>query len=155
MSKWNDKWKKLFFEHNFYYYLEGCEVLRRFLCSVIFKFRTHKNKINFQPNDKVCCTKNGYVSEKDKEHAHKEIMSDTAGASRHLFGTQKKDQAEGKKERLCNGEIFFIKAVLEFCYILLLFDNVKSYILNRTFAFWNVAFWNSLTNAFILEESVI
>lgn len=92
--------------------------------------KTHKKKINFQPNDKVCCTKNGYVSEKDNEPTQNETMPDTAGAShdarnslrtleasfvaagssRDFSGTQKWDQPKVKKERLCNGEIFFLKA---------------------------------------------
>ncbi|KAK3518038.1 hypothetical protein QTP70_033199 [Hemibagrus guttatus] len=57
---------------------------------------THKNKMNFQTGDKVCCTKNGYVTDKDKEDEAK---------------SKKDDMDEGKwfkKDRLCNGEIFFI-----------------------------------------------
>lgn len=114
------------------------------LSSISFKLRNHKNKINFQPNDKVCCTKNGYVTEKGDEPTQNETLPDTAGPSHgarnahHTFeesfaadesfrdfsGTQKQDQPE--RTRLCNGEIFFIKAVLEFCCFLLL-DNVRSY----------------------------
>ncbi|XP_046729054.1 DNA helicase B [Silurus meridionalis] len=55
-----------------------------------------KNKMDFQINDKVCCTRNGYVTDKDKKE---EAAKD------------KKDEADGikiPKERLCNGEIFFI-----------------------------------------------
>lgn len=63
-------------------------------------FRTHKRKKKFQIGDKVCCTKNGYVTDKDKEDEAK---------------SKKDDLDEGKcfkKDRLCNGEIFFITQVL-------------------------------------------
>ncbi|XP_026779472.3 DNA helicase B isoform X1 [Pangasianodon hypophthalmus] len=57
--------------------------------------KTHKNKMDFQIGDKVCCTRNGYVTDRDKENETK----------------SKEDDMDGnkiKKERLCNGEIFFI-----------------------------------------------
>lgn len=160
VSKWNNiTWKNQTLQfHKWasatlfrFLYLEVYEVVS----SVSFKFRNHKNKINFQPNDKVCCTKNGYVTEKNNEPTQNETLTDTAGpsqvarnsrssfeasfvaarSSRDFSGTQKKDQS--MRERLCNGEIFFIKGVLEYLYFLLLFNNVKSY--KCTFSFWTVA----------------
>ncbi|KAL6460068.1 hypothetical protein MHYP_G00318270 [Metynnis hypsauchen] len=67
-----------------------------------------KNKINFQVGDKVCCTRNGYVTDLDQEKINKtrsgEVNKDDF-AEEDIEGTQKKMQ----KTRLCNGEIFFIK----------------------------------------------
>lgn len=60
--------------------------------------RTHQKKIDFQIGDKICCTRNGYVTDKDKEDEAKRKKDD-------------KDRSKSKKERLCNGEIFFIVQV--------------------------------------------
>ncbi|XP_050964172.1 DNA helicase B isoform X3 [Labeo rohita] len=89
---------------------------------------THDKKINFQVGDKVCCTKNGYISkteddtdkvcctengnsaETDDENMQKEPAHD-AGTSQDIPSTRRKnEQKKVKKERMCNGEIFFIKA---------------------------------------------
>ncbi|XP_067247894.1 DNA helicase B-like isoform X3 [Chanodichthys erythropterus] len=58
--------------------------------------RTHENKICFQVGDKVCCTKNGYISGKDE-----------GKKARRSRSQRKKEQM--KNERMYNGEIFFIK----------------------------------------------
>lgn len=72
-------------------------------------FRTAKKTLNFQVGDKVCCTKNGYVIEKDEKK--KTLLADIR-ASLDNGGSQR--QNDQKKERLCNGEIFFIKHVIYF-----------------------------------------
>ncbi|KAI4897650.1 hypothetical protein NFI96_025736 [Prochilodus magdalenae] len=63
--------------------------------------KTPKNKLNFQVGDKICCTRNGYVTDiytdKDQEKENEAEKND-------IDGTQKKVP----KHRLCNGEIFFI-----------------------------------------------
>uniref|UniRef100_A0A8C2HX02 Helicase (DNA) B n=1 Tax=Cyprinus carpio TaxID=7962 RepID=A0A8C2HX02_CYPCA len=60
--------------------------------------------------DKVCCTKNGYISETDNENMQEEPAHDVAGMSKDIPCTQRKnEQKQVKKERMCNGEIFFIK----------------------------------------------
>lgn len=55
--------------------------------------------MNFQIGDKVCCTRNGYVTDIDKKDEAKDQEDDMDGS-------------KSKKERLCNGEIFFITQVL-------------------------------------------
>ncbi|KAG7320399.1 hypothetical protein KOW79_016252 [Hemibagrus wyckioides] len=75
-----------------------CALINELCCQHYSKHTTmtHKKKKNFQIGDKVCCTKNGYVTNKDKENEAK---------------SKKDDLDEGKrfkKDRLCNGEIFFI-----------------------------------------------
>ncbi|XP_027007574.1 DNA helicase B [Tachysurus fulvidraco] len=57
--------------------------------------KTCDKKMNFQIGDKVCCTRNGYVTDKDKEDEAKCKNDDMY-------------ESKVKKERLCNGEIFFI-----------------------------------------------
>ncbi len=83
-------------------------------------FRTSKNKLNFQPKDKVCCTKNGYVRDHEKKQERTSFdtaraVQDSARSSHDDAGHQSQnEQMKEKKERLCNGEIFFIKDVLMF-----------------------------------------
>ncbi|XP_043093944.1 DNA helicase B [Puntigrus tetrazona] len=99
---------------------KDCDLINELCCRHYSKHitRTSKNKLNFQPDDKVCCTKNGYV----RDHGDKkEVTSfDTARTVQHSAQSshdngrnqtqneQMKEMKE-KKERLCNGEIFFIK----------------------------------------------
>ncbi|KAL1275699.1 hypothetical protein QQF64_035322 [Cirrhinus molitorella] len=73
--------------------------------------KTHENKIHFQVGDKVCCTQNGYILEKDDEDKQEKPAHDVAGTFQDISSTQRKnEQKKVKKERMCNGEIFFIKA---------------------------------------------
>uniref|UniRef100_A0A4W4GIR8 UvrD-like helicase C-terminal domain-containing protein n=1 Tax=Electrophorus electricus TaxID=8005 RepID=A0A4W4GIR8_ELEEL len=59
---------------------DECALINELCCK-------HYSQHYFQIGDKVCCTRNGYVTHKDKDNVEE----------------QKED-----KERLCNGEIFFI-----------------------------------------------
>ncbi|XP_073694797.1 DNA helicase B-like [Garra rufa] len=73
--------------------------------------KTHENKIYFQVGDKVCCTKTGYIFKKDDEDMQEQPAHDVAETSQVNPSTQRKnEQKKVKKERMCNGEIFFIKA---------------------------------------------
>uniref|UniRef100_A0A8C1ZK20 Helicase (DNA) B n=1 Tax=Cyprinus carpio TaxID=7962 RepID=A0A8C1ZK20_CYPCA len=87
-----------------------CELINELCCKHYSKHttRTPKNKLNFQPKDKVCCTKNGYIT--DHEKNEKGTSFDTARAL-HDSNRSSHDNAgnQSEKERLCNGEIFFIK----------------------------------------------
>ncbi|XP_055793255.1 DNA helicase B isoform X2 [Salvelinus fontinalis] len=111
--------------------------------------KNHKNRLEFQPGDKVCCTKNGYVTDRSKEGSPEEedlensYVSDRARTKQRLPGLDGEERRNGdtqrlpgldgeerrrrngdtqsngsgdkmkskekNKERLCNGEIFFIK----------------------------------------------
>ncbi|XP_058629436.1 DNA helicase B-like isoform X2 [Onychostoma macrolepis] len=72
-----------------------------------------QNKICFQVGDKVCCTKNAYISDKDDENMQEEPAHDVAGISQNIPNTQRKnEEMKEKKERMFNGEIFFIKGVV-------------------------------------------
>uniref|UniRef100_A0A4W5LGV5 Helicase (DNA) B n=1 Tax=Hucho hucho TaxID=62062 RepID=A0A4W5LGV5_9TELE len=95
--------------------------------------KNNKNRLDFQPGDKVCCTKNGYVTDRNKEGSHEEedlensYVADRARTKQRLPGLDGEERLRGNgatqrngsgdkmkskernKERLCNGEIFFIK----------------------------------------------
>ncbi|XP_031676616.1 DNA helicase B isoform X1 [Oncorhynchus kisutch] len=112
-----------------------CALINELCCKHYCDHRTknNKNRLDFQPRDKVCCTKNGYVTDRNKEVSPEEedlensYVSDRARTKQRLPGldggerrrgngaTQrdgsgdKMKSKEKNKERLCNGEIFFIK----------------------------------------------
>ncbi|KAL0967249.1 hypothetical protein UPYG_G00249810 [Umbra pygmaea] len=81
--------------------------------------KNSKNRLEFQPGDKVCCTKNGYVTDQNKKYYSEGAgESDRTrvqererenGATKRDETREKKKIKEQDKERLCNGEIFFIK----------------------------------------------
>ncbi|XP_064796995.1 DNA helicase B-like [Oncorhynchus masou masou] len=112
-----------------------CALINELCCKHYCNHRTknNKNRLAFQPRDKVCCTKNGYVTDRNKEVSpeaedlESSYVSDRARTKQRLPGldggerrrgngaTQrdgsgdKMKSKEKNKERLCNGEIFFIK----------------------------------------------
>ncbi|MBN3307996.1 HELB helicase, partial [Amia calva] len=73
---------------------KDCELINELCCQHYSNHttRNHKRKLAFQPGDKVCCTKNGYVTECTLEKDLNQVS----------------DIVPIKMERLCNGEIFFI-----------------------------------------------
>lgn len=91
------------------------------LSFLFFVHRDHKNRLLFQLRDKVCCTKNGYISdEEEEEDMKKELEEYRKGkeerdsfmeASMTGDGENKRKKKEKDKVRLCNGEIFFIREV--------------------------------------------
>lgn len=85
---------------------KDCELINELCCRHYSNHitKTAKKTLNFQVGDKVCCTKNGYVIEKDEK---KKMLLADIRASLDNGGSQR--QNDQKKERLCNGEIFFIK----------------------------------------------
>ncbi|KAJ8373603.1 hypothetical protein SKAU_G00041830 [Synaphobranchus kaupii] len=79
-----------------------CELINELCCKHYSQHTTrdHKKKLLFQPRDKVCCSRNGYVSDREKE---RELERE-----RRVADDDKKKREV--KERLCNGQIFFIAA---------------------------------------------
>lgn len=60
----------------------------------------------FQPGDKVCCTRNGYVTVEGDDDGNDLNEADVTNE------TQSPEKKREKSSmRLCNGEIFFIRAV--------------------------------------------
>ncbi|KAK7149777.1 hypothetical protein R3I94_009172 [Phoxinus phoxinus] len=92
---------------------KDCELINELCCQHYSQHttKTSKKKFNFQRKDKVCCTKNGYVSDHEKRRdVTVGAPRDYARSSHDNGGKQRRDeQTNEKKERLCNGEIFFIE----------------------------------------------
>lgn len=59
----------------------------------------------FQRGDKVCCTRNAYVVDKDRE----EEWRRTERERKDMYDDYKERSIP--KEQLCNGDIFFIEDV--------------------------------------------
>nr|XP_023682798.1 DNA helicase B isoform X4 [Paramormyrops kingsleyae] len=68
------------------------------------KHRTgsHKKKPVFRQGDKVCCTRNGFVTDLELEKEWDRLSSDTEDDTEGCNGKK------NVKKRLCNGQIFFI-----------------------------------------------
>ncbi|XP_056113465.1 DNA helicase B [Rhinichthys klamathensis goyatoka] len=99
---------------------KDCELINELCCRHYSHHttKTSKQTLNFQRKDKVCCTKNGYVSDHEEKrdvtagasHDYAGASHDYARSSHVNGGKQRQDeQTKEKKERLCNGEIFFIE----------------------------------------------
>ncbi|ROI15383.1 DNA helicase B [Anabarilius grahami] len=96
-----------------------CQLINELCCTHYsdHDVKTRENKICFQVGDKVCCTKNGYISRKDEEKKLENPVRVTAGTSCLKIGgsqdiprsQRKNEQMTVTNERMCNGEIFFIK----------------------------------------------
>ncbi|TRY57519.1 hypothetical protein DNTS_023474 [Danionella cerebrum] len=86
-----------------------CDLINELCCKYYSGHvtKTSKNKQNFQIKDKVCCTKNGRVA---YESEQKSASSETAKPSDDMTPCDDtgRQGEEETRERLCNGEIFFI-----------------------------------------------
>uniref|UniRef100_A0A3B3QFQ9 DNA helicase B n=1 Tax=Paramormyrops kingsleyae TaxID=1676925 RepID=A0A3B3QFQ9_9TELE len=67
--------------------------------------RSHKKKPVFRQGDKVCCTRNGFVTDLELEKEWDRLSSDTEDDTEGCNGKK------NVKKRLCNGQIFFINNV--------------------------------------------
>ncbi|XP_036918997.1 DNA helicase B isoform X2 [Sturnira hondurensis] len=75
--------------------------------------RDHQKRLIFGVGDKICCTKNAYLSDLLPENTSNSQRSNELGASGEDFNWTPHDVAKNKHDvesgiRLCNGEIFFI-----------------------------------------------
>ena len=100
--------------------------------------RNHKNRMDFQVGDKICCTRNNYVTDRSQELGRTRAAPMTEQQAAVAVPTQqggpltsdpqegssygraerkekkkKKEEKEPERERLCNGEIFYITEVGE------------------------------------------
>lgn len=80
---------------------------------LIFWPRDHRNRLQFGVGDKICCTRNAYLSEllpgtasPSQESNEREASGDDFNGTPHGFAKNKHDFESDI--RLCNGEIFFI-----------------------------------------------
>ncbi|KAG9328434.1 hypothetical protein JZ751_013959, partial [Albula glossodonta] len=83
------------------YTRKGCEMINDLCCKHYSDHitRDDRKRFVFEPRDKVCCTKSGYVIDREKEKESERSCDDDG------CDTTKKREV---KERLCNGQIFFI-----------------------------------------------
>uniref|UniRef100_A0A8B9GWC2 Helicase (DNA) B n=1 Tax=Astyanax mexicanus TaxID=7994 RepID=A0A8B9GWC2_ASTMX len=74
-----------------------CDLINELCCKNYSDHTTKdcKKKLNFQVGDKVCCTKNGYVADIDKEKEIKDMEKDTKEM-------QKKEQAKEVRKNIHN-----------------------------------------------------
>ncbi|KAG9342318.1 hypothetical protein JZ751_016820 [Albula glossodonta] len=81
-----------------------CQLVNELCCQHYSQHTTrdHRKRFLFQLGDKICCTRNGYVTDRAKERELEKACRDDDSSV-----NEKKNEV---KERLCNGEIFFITA---------------------------------------------
>ncbi|XP_053517585.1 DNA helicase B isoform X2 [Artibeus jamaicensis] len=75
--------------------------------------KDHQKRLIFGVGDKICCTKNAYLSDLLPENTSNSQQNNELGASGEDFHWTPRDVAKNKHDiesgiRLCNGEIFFI-----------------------------------------------
>ncbi|XP_035874606.1 DNA helicase B isoform X2 [Phyllostomus discolor] len=75
--------------------------------------RDHQKRLIFGIGDKICCTKNAYLSDLLPENTFNSLQNNELGASGEDFNWTSHDVAKNKHDfesgiRLCNGEVFFI-----------------------------------------------
>lgn len=83
------------------------ELCCKHYCNHITK--DHRKRVVFQPGDKVCCTKNGYIQDAGKTPPSGMDLCEVNTSSSNDEKTKQKEEKDKDKLRLCNGEIFFIK----------------------------------------------
>ncbi|KAI1882256.1 hypothetical protein AGOR_G00248810 [Albula goreensis] len=81
-----------------------CQLINELCCQHYSQHTTrdHRKRFLFQLGDKICCTRNGYVTDRAKERELEKACRDDDSSD-----NEKKNEV---RERLCNGEIFFITA---------------------------------------------
>ncbi|XP_076967451.1 DNA helicase B [Tamandua tetradactyla] len=77
-------------------------------------FKDHQKRLVFGIKDKICCTRNAYLSELLPENTSASQQNNELEASGEEFYGTSRDFAKNKNDfesdiRLCNGEIFFIE----------------------------------------------
>lgn len=94
---------------------QDCDVINACCCKHYTGrlIKDHQNRLEFGVGDKICCTRNVYLSELLPENTSNGQQNDEADASGkdlngipHGFAKNKHDFESGI--RLCNGEVFFI-----------------------------------------------
>uniref|UniRef100_A0A8C2QSA7 DNA helicase B n=1 Tax=Capra hircus TaxID=9925 RepID=A0A8C2QSA7_CAPHI len=97
---------------------QDCDVINACCCKHYTGrlIKNHQNRLEFGVGDKICCTKNAYLSELLPENTFNSQQNNELKASGEDFNGGTPGFAKNKHDfesgtRLCNGEIFFITAV--------------------------------------------
>ncbi|XP_044929020.1 DNA helicase B isoform X1 [Mustela putorius furo] len=94
---------------------QDCDVINACCCKHYtgHLIKDHRNRLQFGVGDKICCTRNAYLSEllpgtasPSQESNEREASGDDFNGTPHGFAKNKHDFESDI--RLCNGEIFFI-----------------------------------------------
>ncbi|XP_032710778.1 DNA helicase B isoform X2 [Lontra canadensis] len=94
---------------------QDCDVINACCCKHYtgHLIKDHRNRLQFGVGDKICCTRNAYLSEllpettsPSQESDEREASGDDFNGTPHGFAKNKHDFESDI--RLCNGEIFFI-----------------------------------------------
>ncbi|XP_077769873.1 DNA helicase B isoform X4 [Canis aureus] len=94
---------------------QDCDVINACCCKHYtgHLFKDHRNRLQFGVGDKICCTRNAYLSEllpqntsHSQEGNDREASGEDFNGTPHGFAKNKHDFESDI--RLCNGEIFFI-----------------------------------------------
>ncbi|XP_045144846.1 DNA helicase B [Echinops telfairi] len=89
---------------------QDCDVINHCCCKHYtgHMIKDHQNRLVFGVGDKICCTRNAYLSDLLPENASEDRSpSEDLGGTSRDFAKNKKGNFESDI-RLCNGEIFFI-----------------------------------------------
>ncbi|KAM7244402.1 hypothetical protein CapIbe_005010 [Capra ibex] len=96
---------------------QDCDVINACCCKHYTGrlIKNHQNRLEFGVGDKICCTKNAYLSELLPENTFNSQQNNELKASGEDFNGGTPGFAKNKHDfesgtRLCNGEIFFITA---------------------------------------------
>ncbi|XP_016003977.2 DNA helicase B isoform X2 [Rousettus aegyptiacus] len=94
---------------------QDCDIINACCCKHYtgHLVRDHKNRLIFGVGDKICCTKNAYLSDLLPENTSSSQQNKELEASGEVFNGTAHGFAKNKHDfesdiRLCNGEIFFI-----------------------------------------------
>ncbi|XP_027709959.1 DNA helicase B isoform X2 [Vombatus ursinus] len=95
---------------------QDCDIINECCCSFYSGHLTknHKNRLVFQKDDKICCTRNAYLSDLLPENSNSlqnenlELGHDGDVDASYHGKKSKKSHGSESDIRLCNGEIFYI-----------------------------------------------
>ncbi|XP_036614528.1 DNA helicase B [Trichosurus vulpecula] len=95
---------------------QDCDVINECCCSFYSGHLTknHKNRLIFQRDDKICCTRNAYLSDllcqNSNSLQNEDLELDHPGDLDASYHNKKSKKSHGSVNdiRLCNGEIFYI-----------------------------------------------
>ncbi|XP_008587987.1 PREDICTED: DNA helicase B-like, partial [Galeopterus variegatus] len=94
---------------------QDCDLINHCCCKHYtgHLIKDHQNRLVFGIGDKICCTRNAYLSELLPGNTSESQQNNDLEASGEQFGGTPHDFAKNKHDfesgiRLCNGEIFFI-----------------------------------------------
>ncbi|XP_068937081.1 DNA helicase B isoform X2 [Petaurus breviceps papuanus] len=93
---------------------QDCDIINECCCSFYSGHlpKNHENRFIFQKDDKICCTRNAYLSDllQSSSSLQNEDLKLSHTGDPNTFHSKKSKKSHGSENdiRLCNGEIFYI-----------------------------------------------